>query len=71
MKKLLLMIFVTACLFGAGCKGRVYTYVELLPPDWQWAAATYINQSGTVVGYGTDATDILKGFIYKIGRAHV
>jgi probable HAF family extracellular repeat protein len=70
MKKLLLIFCVTACLCCAGCKGSVYvfSYIELLPPDWQEAAATFINKDGTVVGYGYDATDTDKGFIYSNGQ---
>lgn len=37
--------------------------VEIHPPDWIWAMPVTMNDNGAVVGYGTDANGLDKGFL--------
>lgn len=53
-------------MFGSICKGVEYEYIGVLPPGWSSAFGKSINNSGAVVGYGSDGTTD-KGFIYSDG----
>ena len=44
-----------------------YTYTEIIPPAWTEAYALAINDGGDVVGWGSDANNIEKGFLYSGG----
>ena len=52
---------------GTTAKGFLYSagvYTDIVPPGWSWSAASGINDSGAVVGYGY-ATG--KSFLYTEG----
>jgi hypothetical protein len=64
------VVIVFACLLNiSASSGADYTYIELLPPGWQWAQAVAINNSGLVVGYGSESPTYsgVKSFIYTPG----
>lgn len=44
-----------------------YTYTTVLPDGWTSSQATAINNSGQVVGYGTDGSGQYRGFLYSDG----
>ena len=65
------LLCITMCLCSMGiCRGveYTYTYTELLPPGWSYAASPSINNIGMVAGSGTDSNGNGKGFIYNNGQ---
>jgi probable HAF family extracellular repeat protein len=67
----LALVFISLMLFGISLPSSAwagYTYTDIIPPDWQEAWARSINDGGAIVGYGYDANNVAKGFLYSEGN---
>jgi probable HAF family extracellular repeat protein len=61
-----IIVCIAMCLVFIGrSEGVEYTYIELLPPEWNNALAEDINNNGTVVGWGKGGES---AFIYSGGQ---
>jgi hypothetical protein len=67
MKQKLLLTMIIGLLVMYGCMQPEYKYQYLLPSGWVEAEAEDINNSGVVVGYGSDGTKAMS-FIYDNGE---
>src|SRR4030067_799948 len=52
-QSLLLLLFLTPCLFPSSAFGESYSYTDIHPPGWIESRVTCLNGRGGAVGCGT------------------